>query len=204
MSSPSALIKVNYLVMRCLHFGSVRGDLQEDHGCASRCQLPLFPVPIPILSSTKSAFLCAFSLRNPHFRGFRAQNQGFCALLESGTLVFGLFEHKIGVFVRLLWKHWPLETEKRANFLFLRAFDLLFRGYRCCGCLWQAFSPRRCYRRVAAGVLPLERCCRSVAAEALLPKRCRRSVAAGALPPKRYCRSVAAGETAPAGYFTSS
>ena len=118
------------------------------------------------------------------------QNRGFCAFLAFGTPVFGHFEHKTGVVVRLLWKHWPLETEKRANFLFLRAFDLLFRGYRCCGCLWQAFSPRRCYRRVAA--------------EALLPESCCRSVAAEALSPKRYCRSVAAGETAPAGYFTSS
>ena len=183
MSSPSALIKVNYLVMRCLHFGSVRGDLQEGYGCASRCQFPLFP-------STKPGFLCAFGVLTPCFRGFRAQNRGFCALLPSGTLVFGHFEHKICIFVRLLWKHWPLETEKRANFLFLRAFDLLFRGYHCCGCLWQAFSPRRCYLGVAAGALLPERCCRRVAAEALLPKRCR--------------WSVAAGETAPAGYFTSS
>ena len=30
---------------------------------------------------------------------FRAQNRGFCALLGSETLVFGLFKHKIGVFV---------------------------------------------------------------------------------------------------------
>ena len=30
----------------------------------------------------------------------RAQNRGFCALLGSGTLVFGHFEHKIGIFVR--------------------------------------------------------------------------------------------------------
>ena len=52
MSSPSALIKVNYLVMRYLHFRSVRGDLQEGHDYASRCQSPLFP-------STKSAFLCS-------------------------------------------------------------------------------------------------------------------------------------------------
>ena len=52
------------------------------------------------ISSTKSRFLCAFALRNPHFRAFRAQNQGFCALLPFGTPVFGHFEHKIGVFVR--------------------------------------------------------------------------------------------------------
>lgn len=30
----------------------MRGDLQEGHGCASRCHLPIFP-------STESAFLCA-------------------------------------------------------------------------------------------------------------------------------------------------
>ena len=151
-------------------------------------------------SSTKSGFLCFFGLRNPHFRAFRAQNRGFCALLAFETLIFGYFEHKIGVFVRLLWKHWPLETEKRANFLFLRAFDLLFRGYRCCGCLCQAFSPRRCYRSVAAEALLA-----GVAAGALPPERCRRSVAAAwALLPERCRRSVAAEETAPAGYFTSS
>ena len=60
LSSPSALIKVNYLVIRHLHFESVLGDLQEGNGCASRCQLPLSLVPIPT---------------------FRAQNWGFCALL---------------------------------------------------------------------------------------------------------------------------
>ena len=55
--------------------------------------------PFSGVSSTKSGFLCAFSLRNPHFRAFRAQNRGFCALLPSETLVFGRFEHKIGIFV---------------------------------------------------------------------------------------------------------
>ena len=41
------------------------------------------------ISSTKSGFLCAFGLRNPHFRAFRAQNRGFCAFLAFATLVFG-------------------------------------------------------------------------------------------------------------------
>ena len=50
--------------------------------------------------STKSRFLCAFTLRNPHFRAFRAQNLGFCAFLAFGTPVFRHFEHKIEVFVR--------------------------------------------------------------------------------------------------------
>ena len=89
--------------MRCLHFGSVRGDLQEGHvyakrlrDYASQCQFPHFP-------STKSRFLCFFGLRDPCFRAFRAQNRVFCALLGSGSSVFRLFEHKIEVFVRF----WP-------------------------------------------------------------------------------------------------
>ena len=100
MSSPSTRLKVNRLCIRCLCFGGVRGDLQEDHvydkrlcGCASRFQFPLFP-------STKSRFLCFFGLLNPHFRAFRAQNRGFCAFLPSGTPVFWHFKHKIGIFVR--------------------------------------------------------------------------------------------------------
>ena len=102
MSSPSELLKVNYLVMKHLHFESVRGDLQEGHGCAFRCQYLLFPLPIPFFPSTKSGFLCFFGFRNPHFRAFRAQNRGFCALFGFGTPIFGYFEHKIGVFV-LFW-----------------------------------------------------------------------------------------------------
>ena len=77
----------------------MRGDLQEGNGCASRCQLPLFLVPISFLPSTKSAFLCAFGVWNPRFRVFRAQNRGFCAFWGSGAPVFGCFEHKIEVFV---------------------------------------------------------------------------------------------------------
>ena len=56
--------------------------------------------PFSGILSTKSGFLCAFGLWNPLFRAFRAQNRGFCAFLAFGTRVFGLFEHKIGVFVR--------------------------------------------------------------------------------------------------------
>ena len=99
LSSPSTRLKVNHLCIRYLCFECVRGDLQEAHvydkrlcGYASRCQFPLVP-------STKSGFLCAFALRNPRFRAFRAQKWGFCALLPFGTPVFWHFEHKIGVFV---------------------------------------------------------------------------------------------------------
>ena len=51
------------------------------------------------LSSTKSRFLCFFGCRDPHFRAFRAQNRGFCALLPFETHIFGTFEHEIGIFV---------------------------------------------------------------------------------------------------------
>ena len=51
-------------------------------------------------SSTKTPFLCVFALRDPHFRVFRTQNLGFCALFAFGTAVFRVFEHKIGIFVR--------------------------------------------------------------------------------------------------------
>ena len=85
-----------------------RGDLQEGHGCASRCQFLLFLCRSPFFPSTKSAFLCAFCLRTPRVREFRAQNRGFCALLPSETPVFGRFEHKIEVFVRYLPSAPPL------------------------------------------------------------------------------------------------
>ena len=41
------------------------------------------------ISSTKLGFLCFFALRNPCFLAFQAQNRYFCALLPSGTPVFG-------------------------------------------------------------------------------------------------------------------
>ena len=96
MSSPSAVLKVNYLIIRCLYFRGVRGDLQEGNGCVSRCQLPLFPVPIPVSASTKSAFLCAFCLRDPCFRAFRAQNRGFCVRIGDFSEILGCFDTKSG------------------------------------------------------------------------------------------------------------
>ena len=55
--------------MRYLRFGSVRGDLQEGNGCASRCQFSLFP-------STKSAFLCAFAGNQTIGNGSQAVGNG--------------------------------------------------------------------------------------------------------------------------------
>ena len=124
MCSPSTDAKVSRLIMRYLRFWSVRGDLQEGHGCASRCQLPIFPMPIPIISSTKSGFLCAFALRNPRFRAFRAQNRGFCALFAFGTPIFGHFEHKIEVFVRFCLPKPPFSGVSSTKSRFLCAFGL--------------------------------------------------------------------------------
>ena len=53
----------------------------------------------------KATFTISFSevmLPDANFLSSRAQNRVFCALFGSGTPVFGLFEHKIGVFV-LFW-----------------------------------------------------------------------------------------------------
>ena len=74
------------------------------------------------ISSTKSAFLCAFCLRNPCFWAFRAQNLGFCALLPFGTPILWHFEYKNGIFVSetaiFPW-FWLLPSTKSA---FLCAF----------------------------------------------------------------------------------
>ena len=133
MSSPSKVTKVNYLYIRYLRFRSVRGDFLEGHSYASRCLFPLFPVPIPFLPSTKSAFLCAFGVWNPRFRAFRAQNRGFCALLWSENPVFGHFEHKIEVFVRFCGLKPLFSGISSTKSRFLCAFALwnpYFRAFR--------------------------------------------------------------------------
>ena len=55
--------------------------------------------PFSGISSTKSGFLCFFTLRNPHFRAFRAQNRHFCALLPSEPPVFGYFGKRLRDYV---------------------------------------------------------------------------------------------------------
>ena len=111
--------------------------MQEGYFYDSRCQFPLFP-------STKSGFLCAFSLRNPRFRAFRAQNRGFCAFLAFGTLVFELPEHKIGFFVRF-WCLEPLFSGfSSTKSGFLCAFGLRnprFRAFRAQNWGFCAFLP---------------------------------------------------------------
>ena len=78
--------------------------------------------PFSGFSSTKRAFLCQKWQLFPGFGPFRAQNRGFCALFAFETPVFGLFEHKIGIFVSetaiFPW-FWLLPSTKSA---FLCAF----------------------------------------------------------------------------------
>ena len=145
MCSPSALIRVNYQVMRYLHFRNARGDLLEGHvydkrlrGYASRCHFPVSP-------STKTAFLCAFCLRDPQFRAFRAQNRGFCAFLAFGTPVFVRFEHKIEVFVSE-WAIFP-------GFWAFRAQNRAFCARRGCNasCICRFVSELRCLKRCVSG-----------------------------------------------------
>ena len=111
----------------------MRGDLQEGHvygtrlcGYASRCQFPLFP-------STKSGFLCAFSLRNPRFQAFRAQKQHFCA---RGSLFRG------GARDGLLW-----DSARGV---------LLLLGSCCSGCgavyLFAPMSAKSSFLKVAASL----------------------------------------------------
>ena len=58
MSSPSALLKVNYLVMRCLHFVIVLGDLQEGHVYGKRPRGYTFQCHSPSARAQKWRF-CA-------------------------------------------------------------------------------------------------------------------------------------------------
>ena len=95
--------------------------------------IPAFPVPSHILPSTKSRFLCAFCLRDPHFRAFQAQKSTFCTILPSRTPDFRLFEHKIEVFVRF----WGLEplfsgiSSTKIDFLYYFALrNPRFRAFR--------------------------------------------------------------------------
>ena len=46
------------------------------------------------IPSTKVAFLCAFTLQNPHFLAFRAQNRGFCVRMGDFSEILGRFDTK--------------------------------------------------------------------------------------------------------------
>ena len=182
-------------------------SLTDDNPCPFKHKIGIFVLywpeepPFSGFLSTKSGFLCAFCLRDPHFRAFRARNRGFCAFLAFGTLIFGLPEHKNGIFVRF----WPSEPsfwgisstksgllcacygntglwkQKSAQIFCFCALLIYYSGVTAA----VVASGRRSRPDVVTGALPPKRCCRSVAAGALPPKRCCRSVAAGALLPEK-------------------
>ena len=78
--------------------------------------------PFSGISSTKSGFLCAFTLRNPHFPAFRAQNRGFCVRNGNFSLVLPPSEHKIRIFVRFLPLDPPFSGISSTKSRFLCAF----------------------------------------------------------------------------------
>ena len=103
-----ALPDANYLSSRCQ---SLASRARNRHFCALLpsetpifghfehkievfvSERAIFPRFYP-LTSTKSAFLCAFTLRNPHFRAFRAQNRGFCVKMGDFSEILGCFDTK--------------------------------------------------------------------------------------------------------------
>ena len=118
---------------------------------------PVFPMPFLVFPSTKSPFLCAFGARNPYFRPFRAQNRGFCAFLAFGTPVFGLFEHRIGIFVRFCPPKSPFSGISSTKLRFLCAFALRnprFRVFRAQN--WGFCARLRQARHLESAVLPQE------------------------------------------------
>ena len=81
------------------------------------------------LSSTKSRFLCAFALRNPHFRAFRAQKGLFCVRNGNFSQVLAHSEHKIGVFVRFLPSKPPFSGFSSTKSAFLCQKRRYFPGF---------------------------------------------------------------------------
>ena len=115
LCSPSTTAKVNCLVMRCLHFGSVRGDLQE--GYASPRLRFLIPLSPPLehknadfvlgrgqiqgkiaISDTKTSILCSEGRKMGVPKAKSAQKCRFCAretnagLRETESEALGLLE----------------------------------------------------------------------------------------------------------------
>ena len=166
MSSPSTAIKSNYLCIRRLCFEGVRGDLLEGHFYDKRLRGYAFRCHFPVSPSTKVGFLCAFCLRNPYFRAFRAQNRGFCAFFAFRTPIFGLFEHKIEVFVLFLPSGPPFSGFSSTKFGFLCFFGLRYRRFRAfraqnrhfcarrgcnASCIWRFIYELRCLKRCVIG-----------------------------------------------------
>ena len=140
MSSPSTSAKVNRLVIRYLHFWSVRGDLQEGHSYGKRLGgygklLHDYASRWQFLSS-QCQFLssqCQFLPSRSPLTSSRAQNRGFCALFAFGTPIFGLFKHKNRLFVLFCPPEPPILGFSSTKSRFLCAFGVwnpCFQAFR--------------------------------------------------------------------------
>ncbi len=101
----------------------MRGDLQEGY--------------FALLDANFLSSWCQFQFS-------RAQNRGFCALLAFETLIFGLFEHKIEVFVLFLPSRPPFSGFSSTKSRFLSFFGLrnpCFRAFRAQNRGFCAFLP---------------------------------------------------------------
>ena len=84
MSSPSALLKVNYLVIRHLPFRNARGDLQEDHIYDKRLCGYASLMPIPRLLEHKIGVFVSERATFPRFCPLSSTKLGY---LCSGTVI---------------------------------------------------------------------------------------------------------------------
>ena len=130
------------------------------------------------------------TLPDANFLFARAQNCHFCALFGFGALVFGHFEHKIGVFVLggafVFWAWWVLSCILTFVVCLSNFYELFLLK----------LPLRVCWSMLAVALLP-ERTCRSIAALGLLPLRTSRSVAAVTWLPLSSYRGAAAGMLSP-------
>ena len=73
--------------------------------------------------------MCAFCLRDPHFRAFRAQKGLFCVRNGNFSQVLAHSEHKIGVFVRFLPSKPPFSGISSTKSAFLCQKRRYFPGF---------------------------------------------------------------------------
>ena len=146
----------------------------------------------------------------------RAQNRHFCAFFASETLIFGHFEHKIGVLV-LFWPSEPsfsgflstksrfLSSGGRLSFGEWWVLSCILTFVVCLSNFYELFLLklllRVCRSILAVALLP-KLCCRSVAAVTLLQLSSYRGAAAGMLSPPAECFATTGG-TPPAECFAT-
>ena len=155
MSSPSALLKVNYLVIRHLHFRNTRGDLQEGHVYAKRLRGYTFRSHFSLCSSTKMPILCSKcpKMRVPDPKS--AQKLRFCARIGQRRGFQTPKAHKNSDFELEMPEIGGSKGKKRTKMPILCAF--LFREAAQCGprCLRPALGTAQLWSNHLRPVLRL-------------------------------------------------